>query len=167
MIPVSDMVFIDCKARRVTENEYTIEFVKTKPDYMICMDKKNVNHGGGRSKVELCDILTSDGKYIHIKPYSGSATLSHLFNQAVVSAELVITDKEFLKKANEKIQEVTDKKDFLISDGDHPDVILAIISKDDVDRPNIPFFSKVALRHMKTRLKAYNCNLEIKNIKKL
>ena len=66
MIPVSDMVFIDCKAGRVTENEYTIEFVKTKPDYMICMDKKNVNHGGGRSKVELCDILTSDGKYIQI-----------------------------------------------------------------------------------------------------
>lgn len=167
MIPVSDMVFMDCKAGRVTENEYTTEFVKTKSGYMICMDKKDVYHGGGRSQVELCDILTSDGKYIHIKPYSGSATLSHLFNQAVVSAELVITDKEFLRKANKKIQEVTDKKDFLISDGDHPDVILAIISKDDVDRPNIPFFSKVALRHTKRRLKAYNCNLEIKNIKKL
>ena len=166
-IHVSDMVFMECKAGKVTENEYTTEFVNSKPDYMICMDKKTIYHGGGHSQVELCDILTADGKYIHIKPYSGSATLSHLFNQSVVSADLVITDKEFLRKANEKIQEVTDKESFLINDGQHPDVVLAIISKEDVDRPNIPFFSKVALRHTRRRLKAYNCNLEIKNIRKI
>lgn len=69
--------------------------------------------------------------------------------------------------ANKKTAKVTDKKEFLISDGQDLDVILAIISKDDVDRPNLPFFSKVALRHTKRRLKAYNCNLEIKNINKL
>lgn len=166
-IPVSNMTFMECKAGKIAENDYTLEFVNSKPDYMICMDKKTIYHGGGRSQVELCDILTNDGKYIHIKPYSGSATLSHLFNQSVVSAELVISDKDFLKKANEKILEVTDKEEFLIRDEQHPDVILAIISKDDVDRPNIPFFSKVALRHTRRRLMAYNCSLEIKNIRKL
>ena len=165
-IPISDMMFMDCPAGNIKENQYTTEFVKTKPDYMISMDQKNVSHGGGHSKIELCDILTSDGKYIHIKPYSGSATLSHLFNQSVVSAELVISDKEFVRKANEKIKEVTDRDEFLIKDGQHPNVILAIISEKDVDRPNIPFFSKVALRHTKRRLMAYNCNLEIKTILK-
>ena len=165
-IPISNMMFMECKAGNVSENEYTTEFVNSQSDYMICMDKKTIYHGGGRSQVELCDILTNDGKYIHIKPYSGSATLSHLFNQSVVSAELVITDKVFMKKANEKIHEVTDKDEFFIHDGQHPDVILAIISKEDVDRPNIPFFSKVALRHTWQRLKAYNCSLEIKNIRK-
>lgn len=166
MIPISDMVFMECPAGDVKENKYTTDFVNKHPDYMICMDKKNISHGGGHSKVELCDILTADGKYIHIKPYSGSATLSHLFNQSVVSAELVISDREFVRKANEKIKEVTDSDEFLIKDGQHPDVILAIISEKDVDRPNIPFFSKVALRHTKRRLMAYNCNLAIKNIKK-
>lgn len=165
-IPISEMTFMDCPPGKVDEKDYTLGFVKTKPDYMICMDRKDIYYGGGRSQIELCDILTADGKYVHIKPYSGSATLSHLFNQSVVSTELVITDKEFLKKANEKIAEVTDKEEFLIKDGQHPDVILAIISKEDVDRPNIPFFSKVALRHTKRRLMAYNCNLAIKNIKK-
>lgn len=165
-IPISDMVFMECPAGNIEENKYTMDFVKTKPDYMISMDKKNISYGGGHSKVELCDILTADGKYIHIKPYSGSATLSHLFNQSVVSAELVISDKEFVRKANEKIKEITDKEEFIIKDGQHPGVVLAIISDKDVDRPNIPFFSKVALRHTKRRLMAYNCKLEIKNIKK-
>jgi len=165
-IPISNMIFMECKEGKVTENEYTTEFVNSKPDYMICMDKETIYHGGGHSQVELCDILTNDGKYIHIKPYSGSATLSHLFNQSVVSAELVVSDKDFVRKANEKIKELTDMEEFLIKDGQHPDVILAIISDKDVDRPNIPFFSKVALRHTKRRLMAYNCNLQIKNIRK-
>ena len=165
-IPISDMMFMDCPAGNITENQYTTEFVKANPDYMISMDQKNVVHGGGHSKIELCDILTSDGKYIHIKPYSGSATLSHLFNQSVVSAELVISDKEFVRKANDKIRQVTDRDEFLIKDGQRPNVILAIISEKNEDRPNIPFFSKVALRHTKRRLMAYNCNLELKTIYK-
>ena len=166
MMPISDMDFMECPEGEISENKYTTDFVKTKPDYMICMDKQNISHGGGHSKIELCDILTSDGKYIHIKPYSGSATLSHLFNQAVVSAELVLSDKEFVNKANEKIKKVTGKDEFLIKDGEHPKVILAIISEKNIDRPNIPFFSKVALRHTRRRLMAYNCSLEIKNIRK-
>lgn len=165
-IPVSKMEFAECEKKHTNENLYTVDFVKTKPDYMICMDKKTIYYGGGRSQVELCDILTVDNKFIHIKPYSGSSTLSHLFNQAVVSAELIRTDKEFLKKANDKIKEVTNNKAFSVSDEKNPHVILAIISKMDVERPNIPFFSKVALRHTMRRLKAYNCNLEIKNIKR-
>lgn len=165
-IPVSHMEFIECDETHSTENQYTLDFVKTKPDYMISMDKKTIFHGGGHSQVELCDVLTTDNKFIHIKPYSGSSTLSHLFNQSVVSAELVLTDNDFLKKANQKIKEVTSNEDFYISNTQKPHVILGIISKSDAEKPDIPFFSKVALRHTTRRLKAYDCKLEIKNIKK-
>ena len=117
--------------------------------------------------MELCDVLTTDNTYIHIKPYSSSATLSHLFNQAVVSAELVLGDPLFVGKANEKIKERTANPGFLIdTSGNRPTIILAIISSDDDERPHIPFFSKVALRYTRRRLETDGCKVYIKNIKK-
>ena len=117
--------------------------------------------------MELCDVLTTDNTYIHIKPYSSSATLSHLFNQAVVSAELVLGDPLFVGKANEKIKERTANPGFLIdTSGNRPTIILAIISSDNDERPHIPFFSKVALRYTRRRLETDGCKVYIKNIKK-
>ena len=44
-----------------------------------CMDQKMIEHGGGHSKIEFCDLATVDKRLIHIKRYSGSTQLSHLF----------------------------------------------------------------------------------------
>lgn len=164
-IPISDMVFSPCPAA-LTEAEYTKGYVATDPDNLLCMDRQNIGHGGGQSRVELCDILTASGKFIHIKPYSSSATLSHLFNQAVVSAELLLSDNEFFLKANQKIGELSTNKEFLLKKEEKPSVILAIISNRDEQRPHIPFFSKVALRYTYRRLLTDGCHLEIKNIYK-
>lgn len=165
-MPISDMAFLPHQPEHKKESQYTQAFVQSDPQHLLCMDAKTISHGGGQSKVELCDILTDDQTYIHIKPYSGSATLSHLFNQAVISADLVMSDREFLAKANAKIREVSGNDKFLISSEQQPTVILAIISKYNKDRPPIPFFSKIALRYAKRRLQAYGCNVSIKNIKK-
>ena len=166
-MPVSDRTFLPHSIEHKTENDYTVAFVASDPDHLLCMDAKVIMYGGGQSKVELCDIRTTDNTYIHIKPYSSSSTLSHLFNQAVVSAELVLGDPIFIGKANEKIRENTTNPDFLIDgNGDRPTIILAIISKDNSERPQIPFFSKVALRYTRRRLETDGCKLYIKNIKK-
>lgn len=166
-IPVSEMSFIDFTNAHQSENEYSTKFAETNPGHLLCMDRKTITYGGGHSKIELCDILTNDGTYIHVKPYSGSATLSHLFNQAVVSAELVLWDSEFRSKANQEIDSNTDNHDFRINNNTKPNVILAIISKFENDRPPIPFFSKVALRYTKRRLEIAGCSISIKNIKNL
>lgn len=50
--------------------------------------------------------------------------------------------------------------------GDRPVVILAIISNDNNERPQIPFFSKVALRYTRRRLETDGCKVYIKNIQK-
>ena len=165
-MPVSTIAFKDCESSFTKESEYTQDFVASAPDRMLCMDAKTIGHGGGRSRVELCDILTTDGVFIHIKPYSGSATLSHLFNQAVVSAELVRGDAQFVAKANMKIQEQTQNPAFLLGEKCIPNVVLAIISEHDVEKPPIPFFSKVALRYTKRRLDTLGCQMSIKNVLK-
>ena len=92
---------------------------------------------------------------------------SNLFNQAVVSAELVLGDPVFVGKANEKIKEHTANPGFVINtNGERPTIILAIISEDDDERPQIPFFSKVALRYTRRRLETDGCKVFIKNIRK-
>ena len=60
---------------------------------------------GRTSPIEVCDILTSDGELIHVKPKHNSSTLSHLFAQGVVSAELVLTSGQFRERALAKINE--------------------------------------------------------------
>lgn len=133
------------------ENEYNTAFAATDSDRFLCMDRQNITYGGGRSKVELCDILTIDDTYIHVKPYSGSSTLSHLFNQASVSAELVLGDSEFRAKANLKIGENTTNEEFLIRKDQRPNIVFAIISKTEEELPPIPFFSKVTFKYVKHR----------------
>lgn len=165
-LPVSDFNFLPHQPAFKKEREYSVAFADSDPDHLLCMDMKDIPHGGGHSKIELCDVLTTDGTYIHIKPYSGSSTLSHLFNQAVVSAESVMSDGEFRSLANLKIKEETNNSEFLIPNNCHPTVILAIISKFNEERPPIPFFSKIALRHATRRLRAFGCRVSIKNIHK-
>ncbi len=163
-LPVSEFPFLSHQPGFKRESEYTDAFVNSDPNHLLCMDMKLIAHGSGHSRIELCDVLTTDDTYIHIKPYSGSSTLSHLFNQAVVSAESVMSDSEFRSKANERIKRESDNSNFLISANVHPTVILAIISKSNEERPPIPFFSKIALRYASRRLRAYGCKISIKNI---
>ena len=58
----------------------------------------------GRSKVELCDTLTDKKELIHTKQGASSSLLSHLFNQGLISAELIKSDLQFCEKANEEIK---------------------------------------------------------------
>ena len=159
--------FFDCK-KGENEGDYNKRLASTNKNY-LCMVAKSIAYGGGHSKIELCDILTSDKKLIHIKAYHGSAPLSHLFNQGVVSLELLLDDEKFIIKANEKIKENT--KDPIFSLEKTPNytytVIFGIIIEYDDSLPRIPFFSKVAFRYVKRRINLMGANVEMARIKRL
>ena len=165
-IQVSGRVFLPYRKSHTKEAQYSVDFVASDPTNLLLMDAKTIQHGGGHSKIELGDVLTSDNTFIHIKRYSSSAALSHLFNQAVVSTELVISDPDFRGKANKKIKEQSKKKQFQIKESDTKSitVILAILSDFQDEHPPIPFFSKIAIRYAQRRLQAFGCKVFIKNI---
>ena len=124
-------------------------------------------HGGANSKFELCDILVCDGSFIHVKRYSGSATLSHLFNQGLTTAELVRSDSSFLKKANEKIAEARgDGLEYQITNSQPDEVVFGIITKDTQELPDIPFFSKITFCAVKRHLEMMNIQVAIAAIPK-
>lgn len=127
----------------------------------ICnMDRKMIYHGGAHQKVEFCDLFTKDKKLIHVKRYGGSSTLSHLFNQGLVSGELFLSDEEFRRKVNEKLP-----VDYQLSNttkqpkASEYKIVYAIISHLDQDTLNknfdIPFFSKITIGHITKILERY------------
>ena len=89
--------FPPCK-KGTHEDAYN-EKLAASNDAFLLMDKKNISYGLAHSSVELCDVLAGNDIFIHVKHYSGSATLSHLFSQGYNSAFLVNSDPVFVEKA--------------------------------------------------------------------
>lgn len=134
-----------------TEPQYLESLATDSPDYVL-MDRKEIMIGGGRSRVEFCDLYSKNRDIIHVKKYGGSSVLSHLFSQSLVSGECFLHDVDFRNKLNELLpldfklanpQEQPAPKDYKIC--------LAIMSKEK-GLLEIPFFSKVSFKHAVTVL---------------
>lgn len=121
-------------------------------DELLKMDRVLVKSDDG-GRIESCDLLHLDGFLIHVKRYNGSQTLSHLFAQAAVSAELLNGDDTF--KSN-FVQEVSrrDGKFQPVAEKAPEIVTFAIGFSDSRDLPlGLPTFSKVNLRDEARRLR--------------
>lgn len=119
-------------------------------DDVIVLDCQIVHNG---FTVEPCDLLTSSKQIIHVKKYYGASAMSHLFNQGVVSAELLLNDEKFKKEVNQKIKdsENKNKEKFLFDEvsfkSEDYEIVFAIINNQGLKKPNISFFSKIALKN--------------------
>lgn len=135
------------------EGDYNVRVAK---EFSCClMDKKLIQHGGGYSQIEFCDLFTKDRKIIHIKHYGGSSVLSHLFFQGLVSGETFLRDKKFREKVNLKLEDGFKMQD--TSKRPTPsdyEIVFGIIST--ASKPlELPFFSKVSLRNAVNRLETF------------
>lgn len=161
--PIASIDFPDYRLGCSGEAEYNHELADSSEDYLL-MDKKDVVFGGGGSRVELCDVLSSDGKYIHVKRYGGSSVMSHLFNQGLVSMDLVKSEPKFVEKSNQVISRLDSSNRFSISKEGAHEVIYGIVTKKPGKLPNVPFFSKVAFHHVRKRLESMGVRVSIKSI---
>lgn len=57
---------------------------------LTLLDKKLVAPDGSTTKIEFCDLMSTDGSLVHVKRKTRSSTLSHLFAQGHVSAEALV-----------------------------------------------------------------------------
>lgn len=129
-----------------TEPAY-LEGVPSTDTRFACMDRKTIMLGGGRSRIEFCDLYSKNRDIIHVKQYGGSSLLSHLFSQALVSAEAFLHEAEFRHELNKRLPNgfklaspAADPKSSEYT------VCMAIMSKVPGSL-EIPFFSKVSMRH--------------------
>jgi uncharacterized protein (TIGR04141 family) len=151
-------------AHHGNENAYNVAIAAALAD-SHCLDADLISHGGGHSKIEFCDVITADKTLLHVKRYSGSAQLSHLFSQGVVSGELFANDADFRIKLNDKLPQALKLADPSIKPKlEEYSVVFTIISKSP-NALNLPFFSKISFRNARRRLEGYGYKVYKKKVR--
>ncbi|MCR9189427.1 MAG: TIGR04141 family sporadically distributed protein [Alteromonadaceae bacterium] len=156
MVALSDLEFPgvyvweeDGKTKIETEGDYNERAAAAQGFFLL--DKKLVKCTKTTSPIELCDLLTQDKQLVHVKHRKGgSAGLSHLFAQGSVSAEVMLGDKGFRKKARTVLRRVDPRARDLVPlnslRSSEYEVIFLILGADGQSlKENLPFFSKVNL----------------------
>lgn len=134
-------------------------------DNAVLIHKYKISIGGGsENNIEPCDVFWNN-KFIHVKRNSGSSDLSHLFNQALVSSQ-VLLDAASRNQFRDKL--AADGKPNIIPEpfqSNNYDIVIAIINKFQDNTPKIPFFSKVSICFATSNIQNYGYRVKLKNIK--
>jgi uncharacterized protein (TIGR04141 family) len=118
------------------------------------VDKKLLSHGGGASRIEFCDLFTSERQMIHVKRYCGSQPLSHLFAQGAVGAHLLLTDRDFRRKLD-AVLPASHRVGMTTPDPRGFEVVFAIVDASGRRLAKVmPFFSRLVLRNTARQLTA-------------
>lgn len=132
------------------EDDYNKRVVSGNQKYVL-MDSKLIMIEG-RSKIEFCDLFSSDCEIIHIKKRgSGPANLSHLFAQGRVSGLTFLEMSDFRKEIKIIIQNEDSSIANLIPvgsvDSSKFNIVFAFISgvREVNWREELPFFSRINL----------------------
>ncbi len=143
-IPISTIKFDPCKANE-SEGVYNGRIAKSSSDYIL-MDKKLFYPDNGRSGIEVCDVLTKQRQFIHVKKGGSSSKLSHGFAQVAVFSTTFARDLKMRQFINKVANTTIVAKKLPVSD---IEVIFAVIDKRCGTASNlsdfIPFFSMVNL----------------------
>jgi uncharacterized protein (TIGR04141 family) len=149
--------------RGKTEPKY-LEYVTTNFNFAL-LDRKGVKPNTASSSIEFCDLFTEDEELIHVKRYSASATLSHLFSQAYVSAEALLHYEEIVDQVNEHLGGYNGFK-LRFNPNTWPrkqKIIFAVMQKRKGDL-HFPFFSKVNFKQYSQRLMDMGFKVELLKI---
>lgn len=143
------------------EQDYNRMAVAASAGQSILLDRELVKASTKTTSVEVCDILTRSRCLVHVKRQLGSSDLSHLFAQGSVSAELLQSDRDFCKSAQEKVERLAGNRQFSFF---YPkpivtsefEVVYAIVAdwRGRHLADALPFFSKITLRTTIQQLKS-------------
>lgn len=121
---------------------------------LICLDGVLVKPEDAATRIEFCDLLSDQKQLIYVKRKTRSATLSHLFAQGAVAAQVFLQDGAARKQMRDELAKMTKNAKFVNLIPDEPtrpsppdyEILYAIISKPVNNWPDaLPFFSQVNL----------------------
>lgn len=168
------------RASTTANNEQELIAELDKDMDLLNLDKVKASPtGAAGANIEPCDFLSRNKELIHLKDGHGSAPISHLWSQGVVSAETFVRDEVFRKSMRDsaiKRQKKAGKEKFetLLPDGrskptasDYK-VIYGIMRHpyQRTKKLGLPFFSKVSLRAAASRIQLMGYTVEVHLIEK-
>jgi uncharacterized protein (TIGR04141 family) len=146
------------------EFEYNKCLANQSPDDYMCFDRDLCPTSGSKQGIEFCDLYSSLRQIIHIKHYYASKGLSHLFAQGLVSAEAFALDPIFRHSVDSRLpatQKFPDPE--MRPRTEDFEIVFGVIS---LKRGplELPFFSKVNLRHVYRRLVGFGYKVSLMTI---
>ncbi len=134
------------------------------PCHIALLDKQLVKTTGAETQVEVCDLFSEAGHFIHVKKGNRSSTLSHLFAQGSVSASLFVRDSQFRADVRALVaNSPCDKAELFPTTSVTPGsftVVFAIVSPRTGPAPTLPFFSQVNLMNASQTLRTMGFRVE-------
>ena len=113
---------------------------------LALMDRKLISCGN-RSKVEGCDLFSTDGTLAHVKRKGASSALSHLFAQGQVAGEMFLSDSEFRKEFFARVPGPMRPADPTATPNPATHEVAYVVLDSVAPATSLPFFSKVTLRN--------------------
>jgi uncharacterized protein (TIGR04141 family) len=163
-------------AAKEQEGSYNERIARASGDFLL-LDRKTVRLSSHTSPVEICDVLTRDRALLHVKRKLNSSSLSHLFSQGLVSADLLLMSNEFRQKVRRVVLAAERacgrvgrfSRVFPANSGVTPSeftIVYAIMAKwsDRSLAEALPFFSKINLRRCTQDLTRMGYNVLYKRI---
>jgi uncharacterized protein (TIGR04141 family) len=138
-----------------SETLYNKHVAQLYPNDYALVDRAMIRHGGAHGQIEFCDLYSKNNDIIHLKRFTSSSTMSHLFSQALVSSELFRSDSIFRSKANLVLPEKHRVKNPDAElDVEKYRIVFGIIGGHG-SCARLPFFSRVTLKNTYQRLRAF------------
>jgi uncharacterized protein (TIGR04141 family) len=147
------------------EGDYNAHVPCVRAGY-VCLDKnKRVRDplGPSRSSLEICDLLSPDNELIHVKRAKGSAPLSHLFSQGLVSVQtLLYGPQEAREQFAAEVRRLGNGKT-IDPDFRPKKVVFAILMENgkELTADTLYPFSQVTLAHTARVLATYDIDVEV------
>lgn len=147
-----------------SEERYNKRVALENPDRFALLDCKMIPMDGARNSVELCDLLSAEKHFIHVKRYRSSSSLSHLFAQGLVAAECFLADSSFRVQLNQLVP-----GPFQLPDPSARPIpqdycfVYAIVSRSPGEL-RVPFFSRLTVRHAARRLQGFGYRVALAKI---
>ncbi len=146
------------------EKDYNEHVAKVRRN-CTCLDRnQRVRDPLGRtSSVEICDLLGPDNELIHVKRAKGSAPLSHLFSQGLVSAQNLLFGPADVRTRFAEAVAARGNGRILAPDFALKKVVYAILLDNGKQlTPSTLFpFSQVTLAHAARTLHTYGIEVEV------
>lgn len=132
--------------------------------HYLCLDRKSVRDELHKHGFEACDLLGPEDVFIPVKPASGSAPLSHLFSQALVSVSTLYNSPPARERFAAMVEEVSDGHREIPLDFRPKKVVFAILLKkgEELTADTLFPFSQVTLIHVAKVLETqYGIDVEV------
>ncbi len=132
------------------ETKYNLDQVNGRSD-LLRLDTDTIPSLG--RQIEACDLLHAEGYLIHVKKYSDSQTLSHLFSQGYVAAQTLTDDPEYRYAFIEKVETLSPDFKEVATNAPQKVTFAIAVERDRKIPSSLPTFSKVNLRGFVRKLR--------------